>query len=334
MIDQAVMAEVRARIDALAKPLNSMGQFEEMLARLAGIWKTSDLQPLKGCVLVFCADNGVARAGVCQSPPEVTRLVAQKIADGKGNINALARAANADVLCIDVGMAGRVDHPNMIDKRVGSGTANFAQEAAMSRADAEKAIQAGIDMALDAKARGYTIIATGEVGIGNTTTSAAIAGLLLNLPVAEATGRGAGLSDEGLLTKREVIKRAIALHQPDPRDPIDMLSKLGGFDIAAMCGAFLGGHRAGVPVVIDGVISGVAAMLAAKIEPTSTEIMFASHVSREPAGRKLLDALSLKPVISADLALGEGTGAVMLFPLIDMAMSLYRQNTTLKDLML
>jgi nicotinate-nucleotide--dimethylbenzimidazole phosphoribosyltransferase len=269
---------------------------------------------------------------VTQSGQEVTALVAQSIADGSANVNLMASAANCDVYAVDMGMVGEVNHPALIKRRIACGTKNMAIEPAMTCEQVIQAVQAGIDLVGEMKARGYVMIATGEMGIGNTTASAAIASILLDAPVETMTGRGAGLSDTGLMRKVDAIKRAIEVNRPDKNDPIDVLAKLGGFEIAAMTGAFLGGMTHRIPVIIDGVISVVAALVALRICPDAGEFMLASHMSREPAGRLVMDALGLEPIIDAGMALGEGTGAVMLFPLLDMAHRVYYGKHTFDDL--
>ena len=203
---------------------------------------------------------------------------------------------------------------------------------AMTRVQAEQAIQAGIDLVGEMKARGYQIIATGEMGIGNTTASTAMACALLGCTPEELTGRGAGLSDAGLIRKREAITRALEVNQPDANDPIDVLSKVGGFEIAGMAGAFLGGMQHGVPVIIDGVISAVAALVAARICPAAVDAMLPSHMSREPAMVRIMAELGMEPILHADMALGEGTGAVALLPLLDMALRVYHGPHTFADL--
>ena len=330
--DEAARKRAQQKWDNVAKPLNSLGKMEKLICRIAAIQGTEDVQFSPRCALVFCADHGVVAEGVTQSGQEVTALVAQSIADGSANVNLMASAARTDVFAVDMGMANAVNHPAMIRRRIACGTKNMALETAMSREQAMQAVQNGIDLVGEMKARGYQMIATGEMGIGNTTASAAIASVLLNEPVETMTGRGAGLSDAGLMRKVSAIKRAVEVNQPDTNDPIDVLAKLGGFEIAAMAGAFLGGMMHRIPIVIDGVISAVAALVALRICPESGEFMLASHMSREPAGRLVMDALGLEPVIDAGMALGEGTGAVMLFPLLDMARRVYCGNHTFGDL--
>ncbi len=319
---QACLA-AQQRWDGVAKPLHSLGKMEDMLCRIAAIQQSAELRLSPRCVLVFCADHGVVAEGVSQSGQEVTSLVARSIAEGSANINLMASAAQAEVFAVDMGMAQPVDHPAMLRRRIAPGTKNMAVEPAMTRRQAEQALQAGVDLVGDMKSRGYAMVATGEMGIGNTTASAAIASVLLSLPVEQLTGRGAGLSNAGLERKISAICRAIEVNRPDPADPIDLLAKLGGFEIAAMAGAFLGGMSHRMPIVIDGVISAVAALIALRIAPEAGAFMLPSHMSREPAGRLVMAALGLEPVIDAGMALGEGTGAVMLFPLLDMAQRVY-----------
>lgn len=330
--DEAARSRAQQKWDHVAKPLNSLGKMEQLICRIAAIQETEDVQLAPRCALVFCADHGVVDEGVTQSGREVTALVARSIADGSANVNLMAAAAHADVFAVDMGMADEVHHPALIGRSIARGTKNMSAEPAMSREQAIQALQTGIDLVGEMQARGYRMIATGEMGIGNTTASAAIAGVLLDAPVETMTGRGAGLSDAGLIRKVSASRRAIAINRPDPDDPIDVLLKLGGFEIAAMAGAFLGGMTHRIPVVIDGVISAVAALLALRICPDAGGFMLPSHMSREPAGRLVMDALGLDPVIDAGMALGEGTGAVMLFPLLDLACRVYCGNHTFSDL--
>lgn len=330
--DEAARKRAQQKWDNVAKPLNSLGRMEKLICRIATIQGTENVRLSPRCVLVFCADHGVVAEGVTQSGQEVTALVAQSIADSSANVNLMASAANCDVYAVDMGMVGEVKHPALIKRRIACGTKNMALEPAMTREQAVQAVQAGIDLVGEMKARGYAMIATGEMGIGNTTSSAAIASVLLDSPVETMTGRGAGLSDAGLVRKVSAIRRAIEVNRPDKNDPIDVLAKLGGFEIAGMVGAFLGGMSHRIPIVIDGVISAVAALVALRICPDAGEFMLASHMSREPAGKMVMDALHMEPVIDAGMALGEGTGAVMLFPLLDMAHRVYCGKHTFDDL--
>ena len=322
--------QAQARWNHVAKPLNSLGKLEKLIVKIAGVQNTPDVRIDKRCVLVFCGDHGVVAEGVSQSGSEVTGLVAKSITEGTANINLMAGAPNTDVFAVDMGMVGTV--PGTIDRRIAAGTRNMVHGPAMTRVQAEQAIQAGIDLVGEMKARGYQIIATGEMGIGNPTASPAMACALLGCTPEELTGRGAGLSDAGLIRKREAITRALEVNQPDANDPIDVLAKVGGFEIAGMAGAFLGGMQHGVPVIIDGVISAVAALVAARICPAAVDAMLPSHMSREPAMVRIMAELGMEPILHADMALGEGTGAVALLPLLDMALRVYHGPHTFADL--
>lgn len=321
--DKNAMRKARAMWDGICKPLSSLGLLEDMVVKLAGMTKTADVRLDRRCVIVVCADNGVVEEGVTQSDSDVTASVALEIAEGKSNINVMAQAARMDTFGVDIGIKKRMTHPGLLDMHIADGTKNIAKEPAMTRAQAIAGIRAGVGLVQIMKERGYQIIATGEMGIGNTTTSSAIASVLLDMPPASVTGKGAGLSGEGLKRKIAVIEKAIQVNQPDVGDPVDVLAKLGGYDIAAMTGMFLGGAKYHVPVVIDGLISSIAALLAKQIQPLSTEYMLASHVSKEPAGVAILERLGLQAVIQAELHLGEGTGAVCLLPLLDVALAEY-----------
>ena len=318
------------RWNHVAKPLHSLGRLEEMIVRIADIQQTADVCLSPRCVLVFCGDHGVVKEGVTQSGQEVTALVAKSIAEGTANVNLMASAAQADVFAVDMGM--EQDVPGTIRLKNAYGTANMAKGPAMTRSQAEAAVRSGIDLVGQMKEKGYRLIATGEMGIGNTTASTALSCALLGLEPKEIVGRGAGLSDSGLTRKQNAIERALSVNNPDSHDSMDVLAKVGGYEIAGMVGTFLGGMKHRVPVVIDGVISAVAALTAVRICPECRKFMLPSHMSREPAMVKIVQELGLDPIIHADMALGEGTGAVALFPLLDMAHRVYTGPHTFDDL--
>jgi len=322
--------QAQYRWDHVAKPLHSLGKLEDLIVQIAGIQQTADVCIDKRCALVFCADHGVVAEGVTQSASVVTALVAQSIVEGSANINLMASVSGTDVFAVDMGMISTVT--GTIDCRIDCGTQNMANQPAMTRKQAEEAVQAGSDLVKDMKKRGYQLIATGEMGIGNTTASTAMACALLGFTPDELAGRGAGLSDAGLIRKRHAINQALRLHQPDANSPMDVLAKVGGFEIAGMVGAFLGGMKYGIPVIIDGVISAVAALTAARICPKAVECMLPSHMSREPAMVRIMEELNLHPILHADMALGEGTGAVALIPMLDMALKVYHGPHTFDDL--
>lgn len=309
--------------NGVAKPLHSLGQLEDMVIKLAGIFGSEKFSIDKRCAVPMCADNGVVCEGISQTDSSVTSIVAKAMAEGSSNINLMAKTAGAEVFPVDIGIKGELRVDGLINRRIADGTGNIAVGPAMSLMQAEQAICVGIDMVRDLKDRGYKIIVTGEMGIGNTTTSSAIASVLLGLDPAEVTGRGAGLDSDGLKRKIEVVRRSIETNRPDKSDPMDILSKLGGFDIAGMTGLFLGGAVYHIPIIIDGFISAVSAALAALICPISKDYMLCSHVSREPAGRKMLEFLGFEPSITAGLCLGEGTGGILLLPMLDAALAVY-----------
>jgi len=455
-LDKEAMEACKLHWKEVAKPLYSLGTFEKHLIQISGITGCQDIKLEKKAIVVMCSDNGVVEEGVTQTDQSVTAVVAGHIAEGKGNINTLARYSGVQVIAVDIGMnaeekpeipdksaeedkpeipdiyaekdkpmepdkyteeekseipdiyaekdkpeepdkyaekekseipdiyaekdkpeepdkyaeeekseipdiyaekdkpeepdkhledkkdkildkqkeAARQDirsvtiHNGLIYARVASGTANIAKGSAMSSAQAIQAIMTGINLMKELKDKGYSIVGTGEMGIGNTTTSSAMASVLLKLPVKELTGPGAGLSREGVLHKIEVIERAIKVNEPDSSDPLDVLAKIGGFDIAGLTGLFLGGMLYRLPVVIDGIISAVAALTACRINPDAVHFMLASHQGREKACDYILKELGLTPVIYGDLALGEGSGTAFLFPLLDMAEAVYRNSPT------
>lgn len=316
--------------DHIAKPVGSLGKLETLLAKIAGASRTPMIRISKKCVLVFCADNGVLAQGVAQSTHDVTTAIAKSLLNHTTSLCAMASVCHADVFPIDMGMIDIVD--GMIPCAVARGTKDMTQEPAMTRAQAEQAVLTGIQMVKQRKNEGYQLIATGEAGIGNTTTSSAVLSALLNVPAETVTGRGSGLTEEGLIRKQNAVKKAIEINQPDPSDVLDVLSKVGGFDIAGMVGAFLGGALYGIPVIIDGFISGVAALCAVKLCPAVRGYLLPSHISAEPAGQLLMEALGLDPVIHAEMRLGEGTGAVALMPLLDMAASVYHNAASFDDI--
>ena len=319
--DETAVRECRRRWDAVAKPLRSLGLLETLTAQMAGVQRTAAPHLDRPRVLVFCADNGILAEGVSQSGSEVTLAVAEALAAGHSNVNIMARCAGADVETYDVGMAQESEDPAVVRAKLRRGTANFACGAAMTEEEAIFALEAGIHAVEKAHADGCDILVAGEMGIGNTTSSAAVLSVLLGLDPAAVTGRGSGLDDAGLRRKREAIARGIAVNKPDPTDPLDVLRKVGGFDIAAICGAYLAGAALGIPVVLDGLISGAAAVLAARFCPKAADALLPSHQSREPGGSPALTALGLRAPIVADLALGEGTGGVLLLPMLRMALA-------------
>ena len=307
--DEAARAEAHERWNAVAKPIGSLGLLEADIERIAACTGSADIDIAKRAVVVMCADNGVVEEGVTQAGQEVTALVAENMARAQSSVCRM----------------GAMVHPapNVRDCKVMSGTNNMTKGPAMSREQAAQAIWTGVEVVRELVVQGYRMFATGEMGIGNTTSSSALASVLLGMAPDEVTGKGAGLSDEGLARKVQAIKRAINVNKPNPSDPLDVISKVGGLDIAGLVGVYLGCAEARVPVVIDGFISAVAALTAIRMFPKAKDAMLSSHASAEPAVKAVLVAIGLRAPIHADMRLGEGTGAVCLFPLLDMALRVY-----------
>lgn len=327
--DQRVMHAIRETWDNKCIPLGSLGWFQDTIERIGGVQRRVQPDIRKKLTLVMAADNGVVSEGVSQSDYHVTTQVVDNMVHYKATIAIMSEYCGSDFLVADMGMKERVE--GVISLSQMRGTANIALGPAMSRETAAAAVEAGARLAMEKAAEGYQLFATGEMGIGNTTTSGAVMTLLSGEPAEKLTGRGAGLSSEGLARKIKVIERAIEINQPDKSDALDILSKVGGLDIAGLTGVFLGAAASGVPVVIDGFIAAAAAVLAWKLAPDARDGMIASHCSKEPGALLALDMLGLKPVIFGELHLGEGSGAAFLFPMLDSAMNLYRKIPSFEE---
>lgn len=325
-VDVAAMAAAKQHWDGLGKPLGSLGRLEKALIQIAGIQRTGDVHIDRKALVIMCADNGVVEEGVTQCGQEVTATVAENFLDEKSCVAIMCRRAGTKICPVDIGMA--VDTPRVEKRKIAYGTKNMAKEPAMTREQAIAAIEVGIAKAEELHAQGYEMLATGEMGIGNTTTSSAMTAVYLGLDVETVTGRGAGLSSHGLQRKINAIKQAIAVNQPDPEDPLDVLAKVGGLDIAGMCGLFLGGAAQRMPVVMDGFISQVAALTAVRLVPECADYILASHVSEEPGANILLKALEKDAFLTCGMRLGEGSGAVALFPILDFASDIYHKMST------
>ena len=321
-LDDGAMREAAAQWDRLAKLPHSLGALETAVIRLAGMQRSSQPHIDKKRVLVLCADNGVLVEGISPSAMEVTAAQAANFARGGGTINAFARRCGADLLAVDVGIATDYHEPRVMKRVVRRGTGNIASGPAMSLKECRTALEIGIDLARRAAAEGVQLVIPGEMGIGNTTTSSAVASLLLDRPLEEVTAKGAGSLDR-VAHKVAVLRRAIALNQPDPADPLDILAKVGGLDMASLCGVFLGCAATGTAVLIDGIISSASALCANRLAPGCRDYMLPSHCSAEPAGELLLNALGFTPLITAGMCLGEGTGAALGAQLLDSALAAF-----------
>lgn len=317
--------------DSLCKPLRGMGMLEEMIVQLAGIYGTEKIDGLNPVVVIMGADNGVVAEGVSQTGSEVTAQVLENMGDRISSVCIMSRVEGLEVIPVNIGMFTDGKHPRIWNRPVRYGTGNIAKEPAMTREEADRAIVTGIEVVKELCGQGYRMIVTGEMGIGNTTPSSAIASVLLSKDPAEVTGRGAGLSSQALEHKIEVIRQAIAVNQPDKDDILDVVAKVGSLDIAGMIGCYIGGAVMGVPVLIDGFISSIAAYCAAKLSPACRPYMVATHCSAEPAGQMMLDALGMKAPIQAGMHLGEGTGAVTAYSLYKYALALYNGLPSFKE---
>lgn len=330
-LNENAMKKAQEKWDNIAKPLRSLGVLEDMIIKLSGITGSSEITSLKKAVLIFCADNGVVAEGVTQTGSEVTAKVTENFTKGIASINSFARVCGADVFPIDIGISKDMICSGLDTRKIAYGTKNFAVEPAMTRKQVEDAILTGISLVKEKKEQGYNMIITGEMGIGNTTTSSAVFSVLNNCDPTTVTGRGAGLTSDGVKHKAEVIRKAIEKHKPNPNDIIDILSKLGGIDICGMTGAFLGGAIYSVPILIDGFISAVSANCAVKLAPLCKDYMYATHCSSEPAGRMALESLGFKACIECEMCLGEGTGGVIGAKLFDFALSAYNEISDFRN---
>lgn len=325
-IDKDMCQASREKWDEIGKPLRSLGKLEEMVIQLAGITRNLTPKAEKKAVLIFCADNGIVEEGVTQTGSEVTAIVSENFTKGIATINSFAKVAGADTFPIDIGINREMTQvEGLVHKKVALGTKNMAHGPAMTREQCEQAILVGIEMVGNLKKQGYQLFVTGEMGIGNTSTSSAMLSVLEQVPVEKVTGKGAGLSSAGIRHKIEVLEQAIMVNQPNREDIIDVMSKIGGFDICGITGAFLGGAIYHVPVLIDGFISAIAANCAIRLAPDCRDYMFASHCSAEPAGRLALDAIGKEAYIHAGMCLGEGTGGLVGAKLFDFALAAYHE---------
>ena len=311
-LEERAMAEARARQDMLTKPRGSLGRLEELSIQLAGIQGKSIPQIRDKAIITMAGDHGVVAEGVGNWPQEVTTQMVYNFLNGGAGINVLARQAGARVVIVDMGVAMELKpSPQLLSRKVAPGTRNISLGPAMTKEEALQAIETGIEVVEVELAKGLDIIGTGDMGIGNTTASSAICAVMTGKPVAEVTGRGTGITDEQLAHKVEVISRALAVNYPDPEQPLDVLAKVGGFEIGGLAGVMLGAAAHRIPVVIDGFISGAAALIATALSPGLKDFLIAAHVSAEAGHGLLLRHLGLKPLLDLGMRLGEGTGATL-----------------------
>ncbi|RME77609.1 MAG: nicotinate-nucleotide--dimethylbenzimidazole phosphoribosyltransferase [Chloroflexi bacterium] len=331
-LNEEAMARARARQDQLTKPAGSLGRLEDLSVQLAGITGVLNPPLARRAVLVAAGDHGVTAEGVSAFPSEVTPQMVLNFLNGGAAINVLARQAGARVVVIDAGVAADLpEHEDLIPAKVAPGTANFAQGPAMTRDQAVQSIEAGIAALEREYRRGLDIVATGDMGIGNTTPSSAICAVLTGADIDQVTGRGTGINDEARRHKVEVIRRGLELNRPDPNDPIDVLAKVGGFEIGAIAGIILGAAARRIPVLVDGFISTAGALIAAGLSPLSKGYMIAAHRSVEPGHQIMQEHLGLSPIFQLDLRLGEGTGGALAMPVVASAVAILNEMATFAD---
>jgi len=334
--NEEIFKAVQLNWDRISKPIDGFGSFEKVICKIGSILECAEFRQLKKSVVIMCADNGIVEEGVSQSDQSITAAVAKMIGNNTSTICTLAASANVECVGVDIGINCEDVIPGIINAKIVKGTKNFLKEPAMNEEQTMSAINAGIDLVNKLKQNGTDIIATGEMGIGNTTTTSAVLCALTGVEPEIAVGRGAGLSDEGLNRKLSVVKKAVELYGKsidvtEQEKAFEVLCNCGGADIAGLVGVFIGGAMYGVPIVIDGFISAVAALVADAIVPGVRDFMIASHKGRESGTEIVLKMLALEPYINGDMALGEGTGAVMMLSLIDMMINFYNKASRFED---
>ena len=327
-LDEEVMVAAQEKLDLLSKPLGSLGRLEDLCRQLAGIYGTVHYDLSEKVVIAFAGDHGVYEEGVAKDPQWITKAQIPNFASGTCAVGTLARFIGADVVAVDVGVNCDEKLEGVLDYKIRKGTSNMAKGAAMTREEAVRCLEIGIEVAQNTLKEGYKVLAIGEMGIANTTPSSAIISVFGECDPKEVTGRGAGLSPEKVLHKAEVIRKAIKLNKPDKEDAIDVLSKVGGFEIGAMAGAILGAASMHVPVVLDGFISYAAALLAKHLHPYAADYMICSHYSAEAGTIKATELLGMEPMLHLDMRLGEGSGGILVFQLLEAANYLFNHMAT------
>ena len=330
--DKTAMAAAQTRQDTLTKPAGSLGRLEELSIQLAGI--TGQALPLikDKVIITMAGDHGVVSEGVSAFPQEVTHQMVLNFLNGGAAINVLAQHVGSRITVVDMGVAvDLVPHPDLVIKKIAPGTANMASGPAMTRDQAERSVLAGVEVVEAENSQGLDIVGTGDMGIGNTTPSAAIAAVITGIKPEKITGRGTGVDDEGLKRKIDAIQRALALNKPDPKDGLDVLAKVGGFEIGGLAGVMLGAAANRIPIMVDGFISTAAAMIAVVIAPAVRPYLISAHRSQEHGHMQMLEWLELKPLVDLDLRLGEGTGAALGISIAEAACKILAEMATFAE---
>lgn len=330
-VNKDAVKKAEERMTSLAKPLRSLGKLEDMAIKLAGITGKVKNKIDKRAVIIMSSDNGVVEEGVASAPQSVTLSQTINFTKGLTGVAVLAKANNTDLMVVDVGINCDFSHPGVLDRKIRKSTDNIAKGPAMSYEECIKAVLVGIDCVKDAKNKGYDIVGVGEMGIGNTSTSSAVLCALTDCKVDDVVGRGAGITDEAYIKKISVVKKALEINECDKNNPLDAITKVGGFDIAAMTGVFLGAAYYKIPVVIDGFISVVAALCAQRLNDKCRDYMFTSHASKEIGFKTAMDELGLSSILNLNMGLGEGSGCPLAFSIIDSSCAVMNNMATFEE---
>ncbi len=330
-LDQEAMLQAEKHWDNLTKPPKSLGKLEDLVIRLAGIQKNPKPQINKKCVLCYAGDHGVVEEGVSPSQQIVTAEMVRNFVNGGAAISVLSDMAGAELKVINTGMANLVDHPAVIQKSIASGTANMAKGPAMTEEQALQALNLGFEMAEAAIDDGVDLLITGEMGVGNTTAASAIYSCMIGVNPIEVTGTGAGLPSNRLAHKASIIQQALDINTPSPQDPLSVLKSVGGFELAAMVGTMVAGAALRCPVVVDGFISGAAAVIAMTFHEQVRAFLIFSHSSGEKGFQEVCRRFQITPLVDLDMHLGEGTGAAMIMPLIDNSLACFHRMATFAE---
>ncbi|MEY8000252.1 nicotinate-nucleotide--dimethylbenzimidazole phosphoribosyltransferase [Clostridium sp. Mt-5] len=318
--DKEAVKKAWIDIDNLAKPIGSLGQLEKIIAKMAGITGKTHNKINKKDIVIMCSDNGIWNEKLSSCPKDLTVTITKNFVRGITGVCVLGDFFKSDRTVVDIGVDYDFKDPGIIDKKVAYGTKDMTKEPAMTREECIKAVEAGIQVVDDLVKKGYDMFGTGEMGVCNTATSSAVLSVLKNLPVDIAVGKGSGVTDSQFDFKKKAVQAAIDINRPDPEDAIDTMAKVGGFDIAGICGCFLGAAKNNVPIVIDGFISSVAALCAFRLNKKVGDYLFASHLSAEPATKYIMEELGLTPMLNLGMRLGEGSGCPMAFGIIESAL--------------
>lgn len=319
-INKEAIKKAWNRIDSLTKPIGSLGELESIMAKMSGITGEVHNKINKKNIVIMCSDNGVVEEGVSNCPKSLTATVTNNFTKEVTGVYVLSKFVGSDITVVDVGVDAELNNPKIINKKIAYGTKSMMKGPAMTKEQAIAAIEVGIEITDDLVSKGYDLFGTGEMGVGNTATSAAILSVFSGFEVDMTVGKGSGITKEQYIIKKRVVKKAIEINNPDKEDVIDVLSKVGGLDIAGLCGCFLSAAKNKVPIVIDGFISGVAALCAYKLNPLVKDYMFASHLSAEPGAAFAMKEIGLVPILNLNMRLGEGSGCPLAFNIIEAAL--------------